>query len=182
MEKKIRCFVSIGFPKGIISKIKGVQEVLQKRDFFIGKFTEPENIHLTLKFLGEIDEHKIEEVKIKLKGIKFRKFLAQLGDIGVFNEKFIRIIWIQIFGKEVEELQKEIDISLKYLFDPENRFMSHLTIARVKKVLDKKKLLDELKNIKIPDLKFEIDKFYLMKSDLTSDRPVYSVIEEFNLS
>ena len=59
--------------------------------------------------------------------------------------------------------------------------MSHLTIARIKKIKDKKKFFDELSRIKIKEQKFTIDKFYLMKSELNEKGPVYSVVEEFSL-
>jgi 2'-5' RNA ligase len=180
-EEKVRCFIAIHFPKKVIEEIEKVQGDLKKKDLFVGKFTKGRNLHLTLKFLGEIEEGQVEEVKKKLREIKINKFKVELGKVGVFSEKFIRIIWIEILGKEIFELQKKIDESLKEMFELEVRFMSHLTIARVKNVKDKKLFFKKLKEIKVPEVNFDINEFYLMKSELKSEGPIYEVIEKYSL-
>lgn len=172
----MRCFISINLPKEIEEEIGKIQEELP--DFY-GKKTELENLHLTLKFLGEINEDKIEEVKNELREVKFERFNSEIDEIGVFSEKFVRIIWLHLTG--CDELQKIVDNKLKSLFELERRFMSHLTIGRVKSLKDKKKFLEDLKAIKIPKIKFNIDKFYLMKSELTNKAPKYEIIEEYDL-
>ena len=172
----MRTFISIDMPEEIAREIKKIQDKLPE---FFGKKTELENLHLTLKFLGEINEQKIEEVKNKLSEIKFNKFKTEIDSIGIFSEKFVRIVWLHL--KSAENLQKEIDEKLKDLFEKEKRFMSHLTIARVKSLKDKEKFLEELKMIKIPKIKFVVDKFKLKKSVLTSAGPVYETLEEYGL-
>jgi 2'-5' RNA ligase len=172
-----RCFISVNMPENVRRGIKKIQEQLPE---FKGKKTEIENLHLTLKFLGEIDEVKIGEVKEKLREIKIEKFETEIDEIGVFSEKFIRIVWLHL--KNCVALQKKIDDSLLGLFEKERRFMSHLTIARVKYIPDKRKFLEELKKIKIEKIRFMMDRFYLMKSELTSEGPRYSVLEEYNLN
>lgn len=195
----VRCFICIDLPREIVNEVERVQEELRKKNLFHGKFTEGENLHLTLKFLSEISEERVEEVKKKLKEIKFSKFGAFLGELGVFSSGYIRIVWAKILGKRVEELQVVVDEKLSGLFPKEERFMSHLTIARVKNVKvktggfsknsflykknkDKKLLLDALKEIKVQNLGFEVKEFFLMKSVLEESGPVYSVIEKFELS
>ena len=172
----MRCFISINIPKEVVQDIRKIQDKLPE---FYGKKTELENLHLTLKFLGEIDEDKIKEVKKKLEEIKLEKFESEINLIGVFSEKFIKIIWLHLSG--CDKLQKIVDEKLKDLFEKERRFMSHLTIARVKAIKDKKKFLEELKKIEVPKIKFNVDKFYLMKSELTKKGPRYEIIEEYNL-
>ena len=172
----MRCFISINIPKEAEKEIEKIQKKLPE---FYGKKTELENLHLTLKFLSEISEEEIEKVKGKLREIKFKKFGSRINNLGVFSEKFIRIIWVYLTG--CNRLQKIVDNKLKDLFKPEKRFMSHLTIARVKNVEDKKKFLEELEKIKIPEIKFNVDKFYLMKSELTKTGPKYEVIERYEL-
>jgi len=172
----MRCFISINIPREVAKQIEKIQDELP--DFF-GKKTELENLHLTLKFLSQIDEKKIEEVKEKLREIKFEKFESEIDSIGVFSEKFIRIIWLHLTN--CDNLQKIVDEKLKDLFEPERKFMSHLTIARVKTIKNKKRFLEELKKIEVSKIKFNVDKFYLMKSELTSEGPKYNVIEEYFL-
>ena len=66
---KIRTFISVNIPEEIKEKIKEIQEKLPE---FIGKKTESKNLHLTLKFLGEIDEEVLEKVKKRLKYIQLK--------------------------------------------------------------------------------------------------------------
>ena len=176
-----RCFICVDLPREIIQEVERVQEELKKKNLFHGKFVEGENLHLTLKFLGEIDEEKIEEVKRKLSEIKFEKFMAYLGEFGVFSSDYIRIVWTHILGKKVEDLQRIVDEKISGLFEKEKRFMSHLTVARVKNVKDKKLLLQALKEIKVRNVGFEVNEFYLMKSELKPEGPEYSVLKEFRL-
>jgi len=187
----MRCFICIDLPKEISDEVVRVQTELQKKKIFTGKLVESENFHLSLKFLGEIEPEKVEKVKLKLKGIKFDKIGAALGESGVFNSNFIKIVWIHVLGKQIIELQKKIDEELKDLFSLDlhsellssqhHEFVSHLTIARVKKVKDRKIFLEELKKINIKNLTFEIDKFYLMESELTTHGPIYTILEEYPL-
>ena len=171
-----RVFISIELPENIKKEIQKIQEKLPE---FHGKKTEFENLHLTLKFLGEIDDEKIEEVRKRLNKVEFKKLECGIDEIGVFNEKFIKIVWIHLNG--CEELQKKIDEFLFGLFGKEKRFMSHITIARIKSVKDKKKFLGELKKIKLKEIKFVVDKFRLMESVLMPEGPKYKTIEEYNL-
>lgn len=173
----MRAFISINISEEIRKEIKKIQDFLPE---FFGKKTELENLHLTLKFLGEIKEKTVEEIKEKLREIKIEKFKTEIDEIGIFSPNFIRIVWLHM--KDCDNLQKQIDNALKNLFEPEKRFMSHLTIARIKGIKDKKRFLQDLEKIKIEKIKFKVDKFYLMKSELTAEGPRYSVLEEYNLS
>ena len=94
-------------------------------------------------------------------------------------KKFIRIVWVHL--AVCDELQKDVDEKLVDLFSKEKRFMSHITIARVKNIKDKKKFVEELKNIKFDKIKFKVDKFYLKESVLRPEGPEYRVIEEYEL-
>lgn len=174
---RIRLFVSIDIPDNMREKIQEIQKNLPR---FKGKFTEEKNLHLTLKFLGEVDEEIIVEIRKKLSEIKFNKFKAGISELGVFSSENIRIIWLKI--ENCENLQKKIDKKLKEFFNEEKRFMGHLTIARVKSVKDKKQFLKELKKVKIPsELSFLVDNFYLKKSELNPKGPLHNRIEEYTL-
>ena len=173
----MRAFISIDIPKNIQKEIKKIQEQLPE---FKGKFTEAENLHLTLKFLGEIDEEKIKKVKEKLSKVFFNKFNAEINSIGVFSENYVRIIWLKI--NNCDKLQKEIDSVLEDLFKKEERFMGHLTIARVKNLKDKKVFLEKLRKIKIPSLVFQVEEFNLKKSILTKQKAFYEILETYRLN
>ena len=176
-----RCFVAIEFSDEVIKEIARVQELLSKIKF-TGKLTELENLHLTLKFLGEIDDDKIKLVKERLGKIEFEKMKLKLGKIGTFSIRGKpKIVWIKIEGKEIHDLQKKIDEKLADLFAPEERFMSHLTIARIKNVKDRKLFLGVLEKIRVPKIEYEIDRFYLMKSELKPEGAEYGFLGSFCL-
>jgi RNA 2',3'-cyclic 3'-phosphodiesterase len=177
----MRTFISIDLPRECVNEIKGIQELLKKQVLFTGKYTEPENLHLTLKFLGDITDEQADEVKKRLSEIKISGFDCELGEIGVFSKSFIKIIWIKLNGKGIFNLQKQIDEKLKDIFKPEERFMSHVTIARVKIVSDKKALVDYLDSIKPKKIMFHVDEFYLKKSELKSEGPEYTDLEKYEL-
>jgi len=172
----MRTFISIDMSEEVRKEIKEIQESLPE---FIGKHIEPKNLHLTLKFLGDIDESMAEKVRDKLKEIKLKKFETEINSIGVFSEKFVKVIWLHLTN--CDELQKKIDSVLESLFEKERRFMSHLTIARVKSVEDKGKFLENLKKTKIPEIKFAVNDFRLKKSALTEKGPTYETLEKYNL-
>jgi len=178
MEFK-RCFVALDLSREAINEIKRIQELIKKQNLFTGRFTDSENLHLTVKFLGEIDEEKIEKVRERLKQVKFPSFEARIGEVGVFSKNFIKIIWVHLVG--AEKLQREIDEALKDIFDPEQRFMSHITLARVKYVGNKNALLEYLESIKPEKISFNVDKFFLKESQLFSGGPVYSDLDEYDL-
>lgn len=179
----MRAFIALDLSREAVEEIGKIQDKIkkenEKENLFIGKLTEPENLHLTLKFFGEVDEKVIEEAGKRLREIKFKEFEAEISEIGVFSEKFIKIIWVKLDGKEVFDLQKEIDEKLKELFDKEQRFMSHVTIARVKNVREKKKLIEFLNKIPLKKVRFRVRSFVLRKSELFPEGPVYSDLEEY---
>ncbi|MFQ5892588.1 MAG: RNA 2',3'-cyclic phosphodiesterase, partial [Candidatus Methanofastidiosia archaeon] len=146
------------------------------------KIVKPQNLHVTLKFLGEIDEEKTEKVLEVLRDTskEFSPFKASLKKLGVFrNLNYIRVLWIGI-DNEMEELQKRIDERLSLLgFKREKKIMPHLTLARVKYLKDKKAFLErfrELENVEVGEV--EVKSVKLKKSILTSKGPIYSDVEE----
>lgn len=176
----MRLFIAIEIPEDVKNYIEMVQEKIDN-DLAKIRFIIKEQIHLTLKFLGEVQPNEVENIKDKLKKIKFKSFSTYLGSIGVFpNENYIRVVWIGLKPEnEVLELQKNIDEKLKKLFNKEKNFKAHITLARVKFVEDKKKFVDRLNKIKIEKKKIDINKFKLMKSNLSSKGTIYEDLEVF---
>lgn len=179
----MRCFIALKIPKEIFLSVKRIQDKLP--DFF-GKKTKLENLHLTLKFFRDIPEDKAEAIKDKLKEIAFKIFWGEIDSIGFFDNRKSKeyqrrvVVWLHI--KNCEKLQKEVDKKVREVgFKEERRFMSHLTIARIKNINNKDKFLKELKKIKIPKTKFEVDGFLFIKSRLKKDGPKYDLLERYDL-
>jgi RNA 2',3'-cyclic 3'-phosphodiesterase len=177
-----RTFIAIDLPLSVKEEIGRIQKLIWKNTSFEGKLTEHENLHLTLKFLGEIDEDAIEKVKKILAEIKMKAFNVECSEVGVFSKDFIKIVWLKLDSNEIYELQKNIDEKLKGLFQIEARFMSHVTMIRIKNVKDKNTFLDYLKSIKPKKISFILKEFSLKKSDLQAKGPIYEDIENFKLA
>ena len=174
-----RCFICVDFADKdeVVKEVARVQEELGKKNF-VGKMTDLGNLHLTLKFLGEIEEEKVKEVEKRLSEIKFNEFECVLDSIGYFNyRKSPRIVWIKIGGKGIYELQTEIDKVLEGLFPKEERFMSHLTIARIKYVKDKIEFVKHIRGLSVRKIKFRIGEFKLKESKLGEMGPLYKDLE-----
>ncbi|HLD98508.1 MAG TPA: RNA 2',3'-cyclic phosphodiesterase [Candidatus Nanoarchaeia archaeon] len=172
----MRSFISIDLPDDVTKEITKIQKDIDKLGLIKGKFTEPENFHLTLKFLGEISRSELEAVKEKLEKIIFKPFSVKIDKIGVFSEDFIRIVWVSLSGDGLFELQGMIDDSLGNIFLREYNFMAHITIARPKFIEDKKVFLEELNKISFEKKSFLVDKVNLKKSELTTYGAKYSNI------
>jgi len=174
-----RAFIAIEMSDEVIKEVARVQEEVSKIKF-TGKLTELENLHLTLKFLGEIDEKKLEEVKKKLKEVKFKEMELKLGVAGTFGFRGKpKIVWIKIEGQAIWDLQKKVDLALEELFKKEEQFKSHLTIARLKYVKDSKGFRKYVKNIAVREIKFKVSQFSLKKSELKLIGPVYTDLEVY---
>jgi len=180
MENKTRAFICIDFPEEVIKEIARIQTLIEKQHI-TGKLTEPENLHLTLKFLGEVNEVTLLKVKEALSKIEYPLLNLRLGKVGTFSYgKNPKIAWISIFGN-IFGLQKEIDKSLSDLFPKEERFMSHLTIARIRHVSDREGFKTYMSKIKPKQIDFSIDNFELKSSELKPLGPIYKIIQEFKL-
>lgn len=171
----MRLFISIEVPEDVKEYLTNIQEKLDDNTANKIKCVNKYHIHLTLKFLGEVEPDIVEEIRNNLKKISFNPFSVYLDKIGVFpSENYIRVVWVGLKPEDVIfKLQKSIDENLKKIFKKEKNFKAHLTLARVKFIDDKKKFIDKLKDIKIEKKKIDIDCFKLIKSTLTPQGPIY---------
>jgi len=175
-----RAFICIPASDEAIKEIARIQEQLKNKLQFIGKITELENLHLTLKFLGEINQEALNKTKEALSKVKFVQLNLKLGHVGAFSYKGQpKIIWTKVLGKELFNLQKQIDESLQSLFPKEERFMSHLTIARIKYVKDIKYAKEYIKHLKPKPISWTENKFFLKESELKPLSPIYRILEEY---
>ena len=102
-----------------------------------------------------------------------------LKDSGVFSQKFIKIIWVKVSNVPLHPL---VDNCLNEIFELENRFMGHITIARVKSLADKNSFLQLINKTRVNEISFMIRDFYLKESIFTKDGPIYKDIDRYKLS
>lgn len=182
---KFRGFIAIDIP--INKKLLEMENEIKNTGADM-KLVEPENIHVTLKFLGDTDEEKISEIEniIKNSVKDINTFNIKIKGSGVFpNKNYIKVIWIGLENAEpIGEIAKKMDKQLQSLgFESEKRgFSAHLTIARVKSSRNKEKLLQIIQ--KYQDVEFatiEVNLVKLKKSDLTPKGPIYTTLREVKL-
>ncbi len=182
MEKK-RLFVAVDLPQPVIDQIIKIQQQLANRHLFQGRLTHPEHLHLTLKFIGEVDDQTHERVKKALETFTFPKIKSSLGQLGSFAAgKETSIIWIALTGEELGLLAHAINDVLNSIVPHDKRdFVSHVTIARVKSVPDEELLSRYLAEAPVPAVPFEATEFVLKDSVLSEKGPYYTVLERYPL-
>ncbi|MBN2600269.1 MAG: RNA 2',3'-cyclic phosphodiesterase [Candidatus Thermoplasmatota archaeon] len=152
------------------------------------KLVEPENIHITVKFLGDTDEqHKdtiLQSIQESVTSIK--SFPVTLKGTGVFpNQNYMKVVWIGITDSGIiQTIAHAIDEKLMPLgYKKENRgFSPHLTIGRVRTARNKDKLLKIIKQFETVEFTTEhIQSIMLKKSELTPKGPIYTTLGEIYL-
>ncbi len=189
MSDTVRAFIAIELADETIAFIQKIQEGLRSSGIK-ARWIRPENIHLTLKFLGDInneDVKKVGDAIISAAGENAAITLRAKG-IGVFpGVKRPRVIWTGIAGrtKELVDLQKILDEKLQSSGFPKEKrsFKGHLTIARIKKKIDAKRLIDAMKEFSGFESKtFTVDEVVLFKSELKSSGAVYTRLKSTSLT
>lgn len=200
--RPIRLFIAIEFPASLQERLEEVSRDLARSGVDV-RWVAPENLHVTLHFLGEVSANKVSELKVAMeegaKGVG--RFLLSVGGIGVFPDwRNPRVIWVGIErGKEeIIRLYEGLSVSLRRVdsaFLAEERdFKAHITLGRFRnegrrrgpKSPDKDLRLERLKEIAhIYDGKevglFYVEKVSLIRSQLTPSGPIYSLISSTHL-
>ena len=154
----MRCFLSIP----LSDEIKGYLFLLAmglKKEFkkhnLKASFVPKKNLHLTLMFLGELSDEKINQIKNLLSNLKVKPFKFKIKTLGVFpNENFIRVLWVGIEpDKDVIKLQKNIDESLLDVLGlkRDHEFGAHITLARLRESKNTIKILHSIKKMRLKD-------------------------------
>ena len=178
----LRSFISIDIEDPLV--LKRIEEISReiKKTGAIIKLVESQNIHMTLRFLGEIDEKEVEVIKRimedKLDG--FKKFEIELRGVGAFPSiSNPRVIWVGV-GKGSMELKTLANIINRGLKDigthKETRpFSPHITIARVKRYNSSlRKKIEEYKDEDFGSI--IVKEVRLKKSKLTPTGPIYTTL------
>lgn len=187
----MRAFIAIELPKEIKDHLSRIQAQLRTAGADV-RWVDPKNIHLTLKFLGEIDDKKKSDIIeiIEDTAKNNNQFLARICCAGAFPKiSFPRVLWVGI--QEGDKETKEIALALEEKIDKlgiprEDRpFSSHITIGRIKSTSNREKLVRELEtiaaNLNKESLIFSINKITFFKSTLTPHGPVYEILKEATL-
>lgn len=182
-----RCFVSIDIDDPVVKKrLIDIQNTIQHTGADI-KSVEDENIHITLRFLGEIAPETTEKISRIIKNITFAPFKIEFQGVGVFpNLSRPSVVWTGISG-EMQELMvvfSELEKGLKNLgFEPERRgFQPHLTLCRVRSGRNRAQLVETIRELEGTEVgEMTVEHIKLKKSVLTRTGPIYSTVAESSI-
>lgn len=195
----MRAFIAIELPKEIKDALGELQGELKKSGADV-KWVEPQNIHLTLKFLGEIDAVTLSKISDILEDTAKDKnaFHIRISCLGAFPKiNYPKVLWLSIDkgDNEVKEIAKQLKEKIAKAGVPrEDRpFSTHITIGRTRSTLNRERLVQDLKNLAlhkslagqsatiIGGLEFVVTKLIIFKSSLTPKGPIYEGLKEANL-
>ncbi|NOY70306.1 MAG: RNA 2',3'-cyclic phosphodiesterase [Deltaproteobacteria bacterium] len=183
-KKPLRAFVAIKLPIHIIEELARLKKKLV--DYGIAaRWVRPENIHLTLRFLGDIPADSVAPVLTRMKiaadGIK--PINLSVCGMGVFpNIKRAQVIWVGLGDESglLADLNRRLESELdKIGFAPEKRrFAPHLTLGRIKKPVSPEALADALgEKAVFSPVPFTAQLIYLIESRLTKNGPIYTDLD-----
>ncbi len=182
----MRAFLAVDVDEVLVDKIVEVQKQLAEAEAQV-KYVEPENLHFTFKFFGDISKEKADEIIRLMEGKmkEYEPFEISIEKTGVFPHRgYMRVIWLGVENAEpFSQMQMNFDEDfVKMGFKKERSYIPHLTIGRVKGANNKDALvstINELEDIEIG--KMTVKKIVLKQSELTPVGPVYTDVKEFEL-
>jgi 2'-5' RNA ligase len=188
MQQSIRAFIAFELPPVIISLLQKVQQELKLLKLR-ARWVRPENIHLTLKFLGDLDPDDIDKIGAAMTGatIEFSPITMSVRGIGVFpGIKRPRVIWLGLGGdiRSLLALQGRLEEKLAGVGFPKDKrsFKAHLTLGRIKQSANPaviRQMISEYASLSSDE--FTCNQVILFKSDLKPLGAVHSKLKQANL-
>jgi len=190
--EQIRSFIAIELPDDLRAGLAQLQDRLKEGNQPPVKWVDPNSIHLTLKFLGNIAVDKIGEITKAMEKAaqEIPPFQLKVKDLGVFpNLRRVQVAWVGINGEidKLSHLQQRIELNLAPLgFARESRpFVAHLTLARLRDRAspdERQKFGQLIINTELEAVyTIKVDSINLMRSQLTREGAIYSQISSVRL-
>ena len=187
MNSTIRTFIAVPVPDSIRSQIADFQSTLRQQKADI-KWVRSESIHITLKFLGDVQEDKIEEISRILQVCieDVDSFILSITGTGAFpNLQRPRVLWIGIEQglRQLGDLSKRINRALEDIgFESEKRpFSGHVTLGRVRSPNRLGLTIEKMMKLGFESNPFKIENVLFMKSDLKPTGAEYTVLAKIQL-
>ncbi len=184
MSERIRSFIAFDIDnEQIIKRFSEAQQMLVRTGADL-KLVKPENIHVTMRFLGNITPPMVDSIHEAMQKVSFSPFDVEIRGVGAFPKlQYARVIWagIRNGAEQLSNISNQLEPKLRELgFRPDSKgFSPHLTIARVKSGRNKSELIRCIKES--VDYEFGIVKaecLRLKRSVLTPKGPIYSTLRE----
>ena len=185
----MRLFVSVDLPDDFAEPVADLQAAFEDASGLT--FTDPEQAHLTMKFLGDVTDDRVPDLERELEAAVddagVDPFPVRYGGLGVFPDlEYISVLWLGVEqgGDDLTRLYEAIESRTTDLgFDPEDHdFTPHVTLARMDHA-GGKELVQDLVTERDPTIgETRVEELRLTESTLTEDGPVYSTVASFPLA
>lgn len=178
-----RLFVALDMPELFIPSLQEVQKQILESNCIEGRAVPAEQIHLTLQFLGAVPIERMNMIADTLKNVHGKSFAVQLdGLFALPNEQEPRVIAIDLVAPELTPLVETIRRTLRAVTTLDEReFLPHVTLIRVRKVIDQQKLRDILSTLRIAQVTARVEEFILRESVLSSEGAMHSDVIKYVL-
>ncbi|MDM7940502.1 MAG: RNA 2',3'-cyclic phosphodiesterase [Methanothrix sp.] len=178
----IRCFVAVEIPSEMRERIGSLQSQIATEGL---RLVRPDLVHVTLKFLGDVPEGRVQMVSDALSKVSVAPFVARVAGMGAFPGRAVRVVWLGLEGNFMELYEKIEEALSPVGFEREARgFSPHVTLGRVRWPNQETSRLLAAKIASMADTdmgRFTVDRFYLKKSTLTRGGPIYENLAQFPL-
>ena len=174
-----RLFVAIRLPGPVRARLLGLMGGVAA-----ARWLAEDQLHLTLRFIGEVDRHMARDVDAALSGVHHPVFSIALNGLGGFERRGEPVtLWAGVAPHEpLRALHKKVDQALVRVgVEPDRRaYMPHVTIARLPRGAGPvRSLLEQSGGVVSPP--FAVEDFCLYESRLTPEGPVYTMAERYSL-
>jgi len=180
----MRVFIAIDLPNPIRESLGQIQRELKSLTDSV-KWVAPESIHITLKFIGEIPEKRIDDINVALRGFSWKTFTIKVRGVGFFpGTRSPRVFWAGMEAPTMRGLSEKLETRMERLgFDKEKRaFRPHITLARARdNRIDSSLVLGATEYEDHIFGSFTVDRMYLFKSTLTPTGAMYEKVKEYLL-
>jgi 2'-5' RNA ligase len=164
----MRCFIALEVPRGLWGRLEEVQKKLRGNV----KMVEPENFHINLKFIGDVEDSKVGLIReaMDITVSKHGGFTVEMHGIGGFpHPSRPRVVWAGAKGDFLVQKTLEEELEKRGFPMDSREFKPHITLARVR-----------FGRVDLPEAgnlgKFQAEEIKLIKSELTPSGPIYTVI------
>lgn len=187
-KETIRTFIAVKLPQEIQDRIGRLQSDFRASMPDV-RWTKYSNIHLTLKFLGDVQISRIDKISEALQevAVRFSPFKMNLAGMGAFpNLRRPRIIWVGVEKgvDELVEIANSIEGTMKRLGFPreKRRFSPHLTAGRIRRLTNPAAMTEALDKAQVGELgEFTVERISLIRSQLDPAGSIYTTLTEARL-
>lgn len=179
-----RLFVALALPEAVRQELAAVRAPLAGV-----RWTPPENLHLTLRFIGDCDEARRDAMLAALDRVRVEPFILPVAGLGVFPSRGrAKVVWAGLGNAHTRlfQLRKQVDealLSVDLTLDVHN-FQPHITLGRLTETCEAKELTKFLaRHARFEAPPFRVGEFHLMASTLrTGAAPRYESLRTFALA